>query len=384
MIIGVPKDRLPHENRVGLTPLGVSRLTGAGHEVYVEHDAGAGGRFSDEDYRAAGGRIAYEPDEVTMRPDLICRVGSMTLEEARRLRPGVTVAGFLHLAVAPVELVRELEARKVSVIGYEIVEDHHGHRPVLTALSEIAGQMAVHLAAHLLLSESGGRGIILGGGPGIPPATVVILGAGTVGRTAAGLALACGAHVVLLDAEVERLRDALAHLPTGTVTAVGSPAQVASFTSVADVLIGAVLIPGGRAPYLVTSEMVRKMRPGSIILDLSIDQGGCVETSRPTTVDRPTFKVGEVTHYCVPNMTANVPRTASRALALAALPYLTCIAEHGVEGALQGDAGLARGVYMYQGRMVNEPASRALGLEATPLEDLLARTVVSRTQEERR
>jgi alanine dehydrogenase len=190
--------------------------------------------------------------------------------------------------------------------------------------------------------------------------------------------------VVLLDADVERLRDALAHLPTGTVTAVGSPAQVASFTSVADVLIGAVLIPGGRAPYLVTAEMVGKMRPGSIILDLSIDQGGCVETSRPTTVDRPTFKVGEVTHYCVPNMTANVPRTASRALTLAALPYLTHIAEHGVEGALLADAGLASGVYMYQGGMVNEPASRALGLATTPLGDLLARTAVSRTQEEKR
>ncbi|MBI4870207.1 MAG: alanine dehydrogenase [Candidatus Riflebacteria bacterium] len=371
MIIGVPRNRQPHEYRVGLTPLGVSRLAQLGHEVYVEHDAGAGSRFSDEDYHAAGASIAYDSDEVYQRPDLICAVGSLSADEVAQLRSGVTVCGFMHLAVSPAERVNELERKHISMIGYEIIEDDTGARPVLTALSEIAGQMAVHAAAHLLLSESGGRGMILGGGPGIPPATVVILGAGTVGCTAAAMALACGAHVVLMDTDLGRLRQARAMLPSGAVTAVASSGQISWFAAVADVLIGAVLIPGGRAPYLVTEDMVRRMRPGSVILDLSIDQGGCVETSRPTTPDRPTFKVHEVTHYCVPNMTANAPRTASRALTLAAMEYLTRMAEDGVDAALRTTPGLAAGVYLYQGRMVNGPAGRALGITSMALEDLL-------------
>jgi alanine dehydrogenase len=257
------------------------------------------------------------------------------------------------------------------VIGYETVEDEAGGHPVLRALSEIAGRMAVHRAADLLEYESGGRGIVLGNVPGIPPPTVVVLGAGTAGWTAASTALACGAHVIVMDAEMARLRHATRHGCGSAVTALASPRNLSRFVPIADVLIGAVLIPGGRAPYVVDEELVKAMKPGSVILDLSIDQGGCVATSRPTTCDNPTFKRHGVTHYCVPTMTTNVPRTASRATTLAALPFLTQIADEGLSRALRSNPGLSRGVYVYRGKLVHDPAARALGMDVTALADLL-------------
>ncbi len=372
MKIGVPKETLRHEHRVGLTPFGVSRLTSLGHEVYVERDAGKDAHFDNEDYVKAGATIVYSSEEAYGRADMVCRVGALTADEVHLLRPETTVCGFLHLAVASKETIQRLTERRVSMIGYEIVGGDNGRRPVLAALSEIAGHMVVHTAGHLLETGSGGRGVIIGSIPGIAPATVVVLGAGTVGRAAAQHFLSLGAHVILMDQDIGKLRLALEHATRNVVTAVSSPRNLARFTQIADVVVGAVLVPGARAPFLVTEEMVRNMKPGSVIVDLSIDQGGCVETSRPTTADHPTYKVHGVTHFCVPNMTANAPRTASRAMTLAALPFLTRLAEEGVESALRRDAGLARGTYTYRGRLVNDVAAAALGLAPARLSDLLS------------
>ena len=372
MQIGVPKEIHRAEHRVGLTPFGVARLRRFGHEVFVQSGAGQDSHFSDEDYRDVGAQIVFDADEVFQRAEIVCRVGVLAPDEIRRLRPASTVCGFMHLAVAPKDVVGALSEKSITLIGWELVEDAEGDRPLLVAFSEIAGRMAVHTASHLLEHGSGGRGVILGGAPGIPPATVVILGAGTLGRNAAAQSLACGAHVIVLDASVARLRRTQDVLGSQVVTAIASERNLARYTAIADVLIGAVLIPGGRAPFLVTEEMVKKMKAGSAILDLSIDQGGCVETSRPTLPDHPTFTAHGVIHYCVPNMTTNVPRTASRALTIGALPWVMELAEKGVEAAVRNDSGLARGVYMFDGRVVNEAAAHALGVQHEELGRILA------------
>lgn len=371
MQIGVPKEIHRGEHRAGLSPFGVARLVRYGHEVYVQTGAGEDSHFSDEDYRAAGAGIVFDEDEVYQRADLVCRVGAMAPDEIERLKPASTVCGFLHLAVQPKELVGALSDRSLTLIGWELVEDGGGDRPLLVAFSEIAGRMAVHTAAHLLEHESGGRGLILGGAPGIPPATVLVLGAGNLGRTAAAQAVATGAHVIVVDADVARLRRVQESLCGHAATAIASERNLEKYTAIADVVIGAVLIPGGRAPYLVTEPMVKGMKAGSVILDLSIDQGGCVETSRPTRPDHPTFVAHRVIHYCVPNMTTNVPRTATRALTISALPWIMKLAGEGVDAAARSDAGLARGMYMYEGRVVNEAAAHALGVQHEVLSRLL-------------
>lgn len=372
MKIGIPKESRSHEHRVGLTPFGVARLNELGCQVYVQREAGRDSHFTSEDYVEAGATIVYQPEEIFSRADLVCKIGRLTDDEARLMRPGAATIGFMHLAVLPSKTIHILEEGAVTVMGYETIEDESGGHPVLSALSEIAGQMAVHRAADLLEYESGGRGVMLGNVAGIPPPTVVILGAGTAGWTAARTALACGAQVIVMDAELDRLRRAVQHGCGHAVTALASPRNLSLYIPNADVVIGAVLIPGARAPFLVEEALVKKMKPGSVILDLSIDQGGCVETSRPTTCDHPTFKVHGVVHYCVPIMTANVPRTASQATTLAAMPFLARIASEGLQQALQSSPGLARGVYLYRGRIAHEPAAQALGTSAAPLSELLS------------
>ncbi|MFN7964081.1 MAG: alanine dehydrogenase [Acidobacteriota bacterium] len=371
MKIGVPKERARHEHRVGLTPFGVQRLVGLGHEVVLEAGAGDDAHFRDIDYETAGGRIVFHHDEVFGRSDLICRVGVLSLNEVAMLRDDATICGFLHLSVAPHEVLMALAARRATLVGYELVEDHNGRRPMLVALSEIAGKMAIQVAGTLLQHEEGGRGLVLGGVPGIAPATVVVLGAGTVGRTAAQTALALGAHVIVLDSNMDKLRDAIAACGPHLVTAVASARNLAKYTAIADALIGAVFIPGSRAPFIVTETMVKAMKRGSVIIDLAIDQGGCVETSRPTTLGSPTFTSFGVTHYCVPNMTANAARTASRALALSGLPFLTWMAEGGIDGALRADVGLRRGIYMYRGQVVHAHVAQAMGVVPATLDELL-------------
>lgn len=371
MIIGVPREIHRHEHRVGLSPSAAARLHREGHTVFVESRAGERAHFSDQDYQMVGAQVVYSPDEAYQRADIVCRVGMLSLAELELIRPGSAICAFHHLAVTPREMVEKLMELEATLIGYEIIRDEEHDLPVLVPFSEMGGQMAVQLAAYYLQAETEGRGVLMGIVPGVPPPTVLILGAGTVGRWAARQALASGAHVIVLDAELPKLRELNHEFGGQVVTMLTSMRRLERYTAIADVVIGAVLIPGERAPFLVTESMVKAMKPGSVILDISIDQGGCVETSRPTTIEDPVFRVHQVLHYCVPNMTANVPRTATRVLANAALPYVLEIANSGLEQALRSDPGLAAGVYVYRGKMINEKVAETLGLEPVSLERML-------------
>jgi alanine dehydrogenase len=371
MFIGVPREAHRLEHRVGLSPYAVARLTHYGHTVVVEKHAGMTAKFPDSAFEKAGAQIVYNSEEAYKRADIVCRVGVLAADELDLLKPGLIIGGFQHLAVMPKDQVERLMELETTIIGYEIIEDQAGSHPVLAPMSEMAGQMAVHVAAHYLQNESGGRGILLGDVPGVAPPTVLILGAGSAGHAAARHALASGAHVIVVDEELKRLRALARDFSGQVVTAVAGMAQLERFTTIADVVIGAILIPGAHSPILVTEDMVKGMKPGSVILDLSIDQGGCVETSRPTTIADPVFTVHDVVHYCVPNMTANVARTASRALANAVLPALKEIMRKGLSGALQEDRGLAAGVYMYEGQLVNAEVGATLGIPVQPLTHIL-------------
>jgi alanine dehydrogenase len=370
MFIGVPRETHRLEHRVGLSPYAVARLSQYGHTVVVEKDAGVTAKFSDSEYEAAGAQIVYSSEEAYKRADIVCRVGILSTEELDLLKPGLIICAFHHLAVAPRENVERLAALETTIIGYEIIEDEEGDHPILAPMSEMAGHMAVQVAAHYLQNEAGGRGILMGNVPGVAPPTVLVLGAGSVGNSAARQALASGAHVIVVDENLARLRALRRELSSQVVTAVAGMAQLERFTAIADVVIGAILNPGAQAPTLVTEDMVKAMKPGSVILDAAVDQGGCVETSRPTTIDDPTFLVHDVVHYCVPNMTANIARTASRALANAVLPTLKNMLRSGLREALR-DPGLAKGVYMYEGQLVNEQVGAIMGLPTVPLADLL-------------
>ncbi|UCD23928.1 MAG: alanine dehydrogenase, partial [Gemmatimonadota bacterium] len=321
MLIGVPKQRRPDEHRVALTPYAVSRLTRLGHTVIIENDAGLESRFSNEEYENAGAQVVYNREEAYKRGDVVCKVGVLRADDLTLLKEGSVVCAFHHLAVSPRSVVEQLMDLRTTIIGYELIQDAAGNHPVLLPFSEMAGQMAVHIAANCLTVRTKGRGILLGTVPGIPAPTVLILGAGTVGRTAARYAQANGARVIVLDEDLDKLRRVSEESRGEVETFVAGADRLDKLTAVADVVIGAILIPGAKAPFLVTEDMVRAMKKGSVIVDLSIDQGGCVETSRPTTLDKATFVVHDVVHYCVPNMTANIARTASRALADALQPY---------------------------------------------------------------
>ncbi len=373
MIVGVPREIHRHEHRVGLNPFAVSRLVQRGHTVLLERAAGEAARFADRDYQAAGGQTVYGAEEIHGRADLVCRVGPMVGDEIEQLKQDSAVCGFQQLALASAADIRTLREARTTLLSYELIENARGERPVLTPFSEMAGQLAVQLGAEYLQRERGGRGVLLGNIPGIPPPTVLILGAGVVGRSAARQALACGAHTIVLDADLDKLRALSRSLPSQVVTATAAHERLEQYAAIADVLIGAVLVPGERPPLLVTEDIVRSMKAGSVIVDVSIDQGGCVETSRPTSLADPTFVVHDVVHYCVPNMTANVARTASRALVNAALPYLVALAENGVGAAVRADAGLARGIVMYRGELVRDVVGLDAGLPVVPLAELLER-----------
>ncbi len=370
MQIGVPRETGRHERRVGLTPWAVEQLVRRGHGVVVEQSAGSAARFADQEYEAAGATIVYSREEAYKRAELVCSVAVIAAADVDLLPPEATLLGFHHLAVAPRGTVERLRDLKITAIGYELVKDATGSRPILRTMSEMAGEMAVFVAAHYLQNEEGGRGILLGMVPGIAPPTVLILGAGTVGRSAATRALAIGAHVIVLDEDLAKLRGINRDLGRQVVTQLVTPDRLSRYTAIADVVIGAVLIPGARAPFLVTEAMVRQMRAGSVIVDASIDQGGCVETSRPTTLHDPIFVTHDVVHYCVPNMTANVARTASRALSDAVLGPVTALAGKGIGRALREDPGLSAGVYLFGGAVVNPELARAIGATPSALRDL--------------
>lgn len=349
MNIGVIRERGAFDRRVAITPAIVRRLAASGHALWVESGAGDGAMFPDNDYIRAGARIAYSPAEVIQRADLLPKIGRPTAEELGFCRPHSVVAAFYHMPVADRALLEALEARCLTAIGCEIIQQPDGTLPVLSGISEIAGQMLVPIAAHLLRSSSGGRGILLGGTPGVPPAKMVIIGVGSVGFAAVKSAAAAGAHVTAFDRDPRKLRRVLDHVP-GVETCLADEDSIAEAVAAADVVIGAVLVAGTKTPHVVTRAMVDRMKAGAALIDVSIDQGGCIETSRPTTLSEPTFVYRNVTHFCVPNFTADLGRSASVAIAQAMLPYLLSIARHGVEQAIEKCPDLARGVYLLRGR----------------------------------
>lgn len=349
MNFGVPKEVRPFELRVGLTPAGVYGLTQAGHTVFVERDAGAAASFDDNEYRAVGGQVVYSADEVWGRAEVIAKVLRVTEREYPLLNSAQTVLSFFHLAVASRDLPQALRQAQVTAIAYETIQTDDGHLPVLMPLSQVAGRHAPVIAGELLESSRGGRGILLSGLAGVPPAVVVILGAGSLGANALRAFVGMGAQVTILDTRYDRL-DSLCEQFNGRVTTLFStPYNLQRVLKFADVVIGAVLVPGQRAPVLITREMLRTMRKRAVLIDYAIDQGGCAETSRPTTHDNPTYVVENVIHYCVPNVTARVARTASHALTNAALPYLLEIGARGTSEALELDAALRRGVQVLNG-----------------------------------
>jgi len=363
MNFGVPKEVRDLEQRVGLTPAGVYALVKAGHTVYIERGAGHGAGFSDEAYRGVGGQIIYSAEEAYRRADVVVKVTRPTAAEHALFRPGQTLFGFLHLPVASPDFLAALRESEITAIAYETIQDEHGNLPVLSPTSEVAGRLAPVIAGHLLGDIHEGRGILLSGIPGIPPAAVVILGAGILGSNAARAFLGAGAQVTVLDKELHKLQHIDQILGSRVVTLLATPYNLEKAVEFADVLVGAVHVPGQRAPILVTRAMLRKMRPRAVILDFSIDSGGCIETSRPTTHRDPTFIVEGIIHYCVPNVPARVARTASYALTNASLPYLLLIGREGVEAAIRQDVSLAHGVLLYKGRLANPRVAAALGQE---------------------
>ena len=349
MNIGVICERGAFDRRVAITPAVVRRLVNSGHTVWVESGAGDGAMFRDPEYLRAGAQVAYSPAEVIQRSELVAKIGRPTAEELSLCPPQMALMAFYHMAVADRCVLDAVAERCLTAIGCEIIQQDDGRLPVLAAISEIAGQMTVPIAAHLLRSSSGGRGILLGGTAGVPPARVVVLGVGAAGFAAARTAAAAGARVTAFDRDPRRLRHTMEHAPA-VETCLCDDDAIAEAVAGADVVIGAVLIAGTRSPHVVTRAMVEQMKPGSAVIDVSIDQGGCIETSRPTTIAEPTFVYRGVTHFCVPNFTADLGRSASVAIAQAMLPYVLTIAKHGVDGALERCPELARGVYTLRGR----------------------------------
>lgn len=372
MVVGVPKEIMADEGRVGLTPAGVKELASQGHKVLVEGNAGEGSRLSDRDFRDAGATIVKKSDEVWAEANLIVKVKEPLPAEYSKLREGQTIFCFLHLA-ADKRLTQNLQQARVSAIAYETVELENGQLPLLAPMSEIAGRLAPQAAAYFLERPHGGRGVLLGGVAGVPPARTVIAGAGTVGTNAALVAAGLGAEVTVIEKDIDRLRR-LEELFYGRQikTMFSTAYQVEEAVSSADVMIGAVLVPGAKAPQVVTSKMVRKMHKGSVIIDVSVDQGGCVETSEITTHEQPVVTKYGVLHYGVANMPAAVPRTATQALTNATLPWVIEMASRGLKPALASQPPLARGVNVLEGILVSEPVAEAHRLGHHPISEMLS------------
>jgi len=351
MNVGVPKENRPFEFRVGLPPAGVDLFVKAGHTLYIESGAGQGAGFIDEDYALAGGHIIYTPEELYGRTDMILRFTQPLLNDIELLKEGQAVLGFLHLAALRPALLAELQKKALTAISYELVEETAGYRPILAPLSELGGRMTLQVAGALLQNNYGGQGILLGGVAGVPPAEVVILGAGVAGRTAAAAFASVGAHVTLLDVNMRSLQRAQEAIPAPISTMRSTGQNIASSCAYADVLIGAVMIPGEPTPVLLTRDMMQSMKAGAVFIDLSIDQGGCSETSRPTTHQDPTYLQEGVIHYCVPTMTGVLGRTATYALFNGAFPYLHAIAQYSLEDALKANKALARGLTIHHGEL---------------------------------
>ena len=368
MIIGLPREIKDNEYRVAITPGGVRQLVDSGHEVLVQTNAGEGSGFSDEEYSWGGARIIEEADEV-WAADLIVKVKEPQPSEFSLMRTGMTLFTYLHLA-AEKTLALEMVKSKVTGIAYETVEESNGSLPLLTPMSEVAGRMAVQLGAQYLEKNNGGRGKLLSGVPGVRPADVTILGAGVVGTNAAQIALGMGASVIVLDIETDRLRylDQVLHGRLTTMSA--NPYNIAEAVKRADLLIGAVLVKGAKAPCLVTRDMIRRMEPGSVVVDVAVDQGGCCETICPTRHSDPVYVLDGVLHYGVTNIPGAVPRTSTYALSNATLPYLMKLAAEGVSEAVKNDPALLKGVNIFNGKVTYKAVADALGLEYEPLSSI--------------
>jgi len=369
MIVGVPKEIKDNEYRVAMTPGGVRQLSVVGHQVWVETGAGEDSGFPDEQYVATGAKVVPTAAGA-WDAQLVVKVKEPQPSEYEFMRPDLVLFTYLHLA-AEERLTREMMARGLTGIAYETVELPNGQLPLLTPMSEVAGRMAIQVGAHYLEKMNGGRGKLLGGVPGVRAADVMIVGAGVVGTNAAQMALGMGAHVVLIDINLDRLRYLDEVLPGRLTTLSANPLSIAEAARRADLLVGAVLIKGAKAPKLVTREMIGTMNPGSVVVDVAVDQGGCIETTRPTTHSNPTFLVDGVVHYCVANMPGAVPRTSTYALSNATLPYVCKLADMGAEGAIQADPALARGVNTYRGKITYPAVADTFDLTCTPLEELL-------------
>ena len=369
MIVGVPREIKPGEQRVALTPAGARALAEAGHRVEVEHGAGGGSGIRDDEYATVGAALVTA-DEVWQRAELVLKVKEPLPAESARLRPGQILLTYLHLAPAP-ELARALRDSGAIAIAYETVQRADGSLPLLTPMSEVAGRLSVQEGAFYLGRAHGGRGILLSGVPGVPPGNVVILGAGTAGLNAARTAVGLGADVSTLDVNPDRLRHVDDIFRGQVVTLMSNSFNVEQVLRRADLLIGAVLVAGARAPRLVTKDMVATMKEGSVIVDVSVDQGGCVETIHPTTLLDPVYVVSGVVHYGVANMPALVPRTSTFALTNATLPYAIELAGRGVVAAVRANPALAQGVNIWRGQVVHPAVAEALGEKPTPLDACL-------------
>lgn len=371
MKIGVPKEVKNHEYRVAITPIGVHELTANGHEVYIQAGAGLGSSITDEEYVEEGATIVPDADETWGVADMVLKVKEPIAEEYHRLRDGLTLFTYLHLA-ADKPLTEELLARKVTGIAYETVQLPSGGLPLLYPMSEVAGCLAPQVGAYSMMKAQGGRGVLMGGVGGVANAKVVILGAGVSGQNAANIALGMGADVTLLDTDLDKLRMSFWRYNNRVHGLASSRLAIEQQVLEADLVIGAVLIPGAAAPKLVTNELVAAMKPGSVLVDIAVDQGGCFEDTRATTHADPTYQVHKSIFYCVANMPGAVPNTSTYALTNATLPYVVALANKGWQQALRDDASLALGLNTHAGHLTNAPVGEAVGIPAVALADALA------------
>src|SRR5690242_5141918 len=371
MKVGVPRELKNHEYRVAITPEGVHELSRAGHQVFIEEDAGTGSAIPDDDFAAAGATILPDADEVWQTGDLILKVKEPVPEEYHRMRKGQVLFTYLHLAASRSCTDALLESG-ITSIAYETVQLSDGSLPLLAPMSEVAGRMAPQVGAHHLQSDGGGRGVLMGGVSGVYAAKVVVLGAGVSGMSAAAIALGMQAEVLLVDKNIARLRSADAIYQGHLQTVASNTYEIERAVIDADLVIGAVLVPGARAPKLISNQLVSQMKPGSVLVDIAIDQGGCFEDSHPTTHADPTYRVHNSIFYCVANMPGAVPNTSTYALTNATLPYTVALADKGWQQACRDDRSLALGVNTHAGALINGPVGSALGIDTTALDSVLA------------
>ncbi len=370
MRVGVPAEIKSDEYRVALTPAGARELSEHGHEVLVEAGAGTGSAITDRDYEAQGARILPDAEAVFGEAEMVLGVKEPQPQEVEMLRSDQLLFTYLHLAPAP-DLTRALQATGATCIAYETVEDSHGRLPLLAPMSEVAGKIATQAGAFMLEKPLGGRGVLLGGVPGVAAANVMVIGGGVVGFSAASIAIGMEADVFVFDRSIDRLRELDVAFAGRASTVYSSVLAVEEMLPRVDLVIGAVLVHGARAPYVIRREQLALMKENAVLVDVSIDQGGCFETSRPTTHSDPTYEVDGITHYCVANMPGAVPITSTYALTNATLPYLLALADHGVAGALARDPGLRPGVNVARGQVTHAAVAEGTGMDFTPLEDVL-------------